>query len=115
MLSADFARLGAELAIVDPGRDWLHCDVMDQHFVPNLTFGPMIIEAANRLTEAPLDVHLMIERPWETLAAFRAAGGEPPEVVHLVGKGNLEAFAAELGSELQMRIEGLTLPGPEES
>lgn len=76
LLSADFARLADELAIVDAARDWLHCDVMDHHFVPNLTFGPLIVKAANALTEAFLDVHLMVERPWLMVDGFRAAGAD---------------------------------------
>ena len=76
ILSADFSRLTEELAIVDPARDWLHCDVMDHQFVQNLTFGPIIVEAARKLTRAPLDVHLMIERPWLLVDAFRAAGAD---------------------------------------
>jgi len=76
ILSADFSRLAEELAIVDPARDWLHCDVMDHHFVANLTFGPLIITAARKLTSVFLDVHLMTEHP-ETLAHdFRAAGAD---------------------------------------
>src|SRR4249920_1419032 len=74
ILSADFSRLGAELAIVDPARDWLHCDVMDHQFVPNLTFGPLIVAAARRLTQATLDVHLMMERPWLMVDEFRKSG-----------------------------------------
>jgi ribulose-phosphate 3-epimerase len=76
ILSADFARLGEALALVDPARDWAHCDVMDNHFVPNLTFGPLIVAAARRLTGALLDVHLMIERPETLIADFRAAGAD---------------------------------------
>ena len=76
ILSADFSRLADELAIVDPARDWVHCDVMDHQFVPNLTFGPLIVEAARKLTPATLDVHLMIERPWLLVDAFRAAGAD---------------------------------------
>lgn len=76
ILSADFAHLGEELAIVDPARDWLHCDVMDNHFVPNLTFGPLVVAAARKLTSAFLDVHLMVERPWVMLEAFRKAGAD---------------------------------------
>jgi ribulose-phosphate 3-epimerase len=76
ILSGDFARLGEALALVDPARDWVHCDVMDNHFVPNLTFGPLIVEAARRLTDALLDVHLMIERPDTLIAGFRAAGAD---------------------------------------
>lgn len=76
ILSADFSRLEAELAIVDPARDWLHCDVMDQHFVPNLTFGPIIVEAVRKLSSAFLDVHLMTEQPVAMAEAFRKAGAD---------------------------------------
>jgi len=76
ILSADFSRLGAELAIVDPALDWLHCDVMDHQFVPNLTFGPLIVAAARKLTRATLDVHLMMERPWLMVDAFRESGAD---------------------------------------
>jgi ribulose-phosphate 3-epimerase len=76
ILSADFARLADELAVVDPERDWVHCDIMDMHFVPNLTFGPMIVAAVRRLTGAFLDVHLMVERPERLVAPFRSAGAD---------------------------------------
>jgi ribulose-phosphate 3-epimerase len=76
ILSADFSRLADEMAIVDPAHDWAHCDVMDNHFVPNLTFGPLIVGAARKLTHAWLDVHLMIERPWMMVDEFRAAGAD---------------------------------------
>ena len=76
ILSADFSRLGEELAIVDPERDWVHCDIMDHRFVPNLTFGPLIVAAARKLTRAWLDVHLMVERPWLMVDDFRAAGAD---------------------------------------
>jgi ribulose-phosphate 3-epimerase len=76
ILSADFARLGEELAIVDPSRDWVHCDIMDHRFVPSLTFGPLIVEAVNRLTTAFLDVHLMVERPEAMAPDFRKAGAD---------------------------------------
>ncbi len=76
ILSADFARLGEELAIADPARDWLHCDVMDNHFVPNLTFGPLMVAAARKLSSAFLDVHLMIDRPQRLVGAFRDAGAD---------------------------------------
>jgi len=76
ILSADFSRLGAELAIVDPARDWVHCDIMDHHFVPNLTFGPLIVGAARKLTRAYVEAHLMVERPWLLVEDFRAAGAD---------------------------------------
>ena len=76
ILSADFARLAEALALVDPARDWVHCDVMDNHFVPNLTFGPLLVAAARRLSSAFLDVHLMVERPETLVARFREAGAD---------------------------------------
>jgi ribulose-phosphate 3-epimerase len=76
ILSADFARLAEALSVVDPERDWVHCDVMDNHFVPNLTFGPLIVAAVRKLTRGFVDVHLMIERPESTVEAFRAAGAD---------------------------------------
>ncbi len=76
ILSADLARLGEALALVDPARDWVHCDVMDNHFVPNLTFGPLIVAASRRLSAAFLDVHLMVERPETLIARFREAGAD---------------------------------------
>lgn len=76
VLSADFSRLGEALSILDPARDWLHCDVMDNHFVPNLTFGPMIVAAVETLTTATLDVHLMIEHPERLVGEFARAGAD---------------------------------------
>lgn len=82
LLSADFSRLADALAIVDPARDWVHCDVMDHHFVPDLTFGSMIVTAARKLSRAFVDVHLMIEHPEPLLASFRD-GGADQITVHL--------------------------------
>jgi ribulose-phosphate 3-epimerase len=76
ILSADFSRLGDALALADPAREWVHCDVMDNHFVPNLTFGPLIVAAVRRLTPAFLDVHLMIENPDRLIGPFREAGAD---------------------------------------
>ena len=75
ILSADFARLGDEIKAVEAaGADWIHADVMDGHFVPNITIGPLVVEAAKRVTDLPIDVHLMIENPDDYIAAFAAAG-----------------------------------------
>jgi ribulose-phosphate 3-epimerase len=75
ILSADFTRLGEELAACESaGANWIHIDVMDGHFVPNISMGPFIVEACKRVTKLPLDVHLMIEKPERHLEAFAKAG-----------------------------------------
>src|SRR6476661_2470409 len=75
ILSADFARLGEEIGTVEAaGVDWIHVDVMDGHFVPNITMGPFIVETCRRITKLPLDVHLMIENPERYIEAFAKAG-----------------------------------------
>jgi ribulose-phosphate 3-epimerase len=77
LLSSDFARLGEEVARVEQaGADWLHVDVMDGHFVPNLTIGPPVVAAIGKVARAPLDVHLMITNPREFAAAYAKAGAE---------------------------------------
>src|SRR5262249_26026349 len=76
IVSADFSRLAEALAIVDAASDWVHCDVMDNQFVPNLTFGPLIVAAVRKLTRATVDVHLMMERPWLMVDEFRRAGAD---------------------------------------
>ena len=77
ILAADFGHLADEIAAVtDAGADWIHVDVMDGHFVPNLTLGPVIVEAARRATELPLDVHLMIEAPERSLESYVKAGAD---------------------------------------
>ena len=76
ILSADFSRLAEEVALLDPATDWVHCDVMDNHFVPNLTFGPIVVGAVRKLTTAFVDVHLMTERPWLTVDESRNAGAD---------------------------------------
>jgi ribulose-phosphate 3-epimerase len=77
ILSADFARLGDEIADVERGgADWIHVDVMDGHFVPNITLGPLVVEAIRPHTKLPLDVHLMIEEPDRYIPAFAQAGAD---------------------------------------
>ena len=75
ILSADFARLADGVAQAEEaGADWIHVDVMDGHFVPNITIGPPVVAALRRVTKLPLDVHLMIERPDQYVASFAEAG-----------------------------------------
>ena len=77
ILSADFTRLGEELkAIETAGADWVHIDVMDGQFVPNITYGPIIVEACKRVSNLKLDVHLMIEKPDLIIPAFAKAGAD---------------------------------------
>jgi ribulose-phosphate 3-epimerase len=77
ILSADFSRLGEEIRAVEAaGADIIHIDVMDGHFVPNITIGPLIVQAARKVTKLPLDVHLMIENPELFIADFAKAGAD---------------------------------------
>lgn len=92
LLAADSARLGAEAIRAErAGADWLHVDVMDGHFVPNLTFGPAIVRALRQVTSLPLDVHLMCSRPASLLEPFAEAGASGL-TIHV----ELEAQAANL-------------------
>jgi len=91
ILSADFGRLAEEVrAVEQAGADWIHVDVMDGRFVPNLTIGPVVVEAVRRATGKPIDVHLMIVEPERYLDAFAKAGAdhllvhcEPSSTIHL--------------------------------
>lgn len=75
ILSADFARLGAEVAELEKsGADWIHFDVMDNHYVPNLTIGPMVCKALRPHTQLPIDVHLMVDGPDRLIGEFAQAG-----------------------------------------
>lgn len=77
ILSADFAKLADEIKEAEQGgADWIHVDVMDGHFVPNITIGPLIVEAVRPHTKLPLDVHLMIENPDRYIGAFAEAGAD---------------------------------------
>jgi ribulose-phosphate 3-epimerase len=77
ILSADFTRLGEQIREAEEGgADWIHVDVMDGHFVPNITIGPLVAAAARRATKLPIDVHLMIEHPERYVDAFADAGAD---------------------------------------
>jgi len=77
ILSSDFGNLAREIrAVEEAGADYIHIDVMDGHFVPNLTVGPVVVECVRKLTRLPLDVHLMVERPENLLDAFIKAGSD---------------------------------------
>lgn len=89
ILSADLSNLAQQIRLVEMGgANWIHCDIMDGHFVPNLSFGPILVEAARKSTKLPLDVHLMIENPDNFLEDFKNAGADSisvhfEEVIHL--------------------------------
>jgi len=77
ILSADFSRLGEEItAVAEAGADVIHIDVMDGHFVPNITIGPLVVDAVRKITDLPLDVHLMISDPDRYIDDFAAAGAD---------------------------------------
>ncbi|MEC0243532.1 ribulose-phosphate 3-epimerase [Paenibacillus dokdonensis] len=106
ILSADFAQLGQEISIVEAaGADWIHVDVMDGHFVPNITLGPPIVSAIKPHTSLPLDVHLMIDKPEQYIADFAKAGADMitvhaeacihlHRVIHLIKEHGVQAGIA---------------------
>lgn len=89
ILSADLSNLAQQIRLVEMGgADWIHCDIMDGHFVPNITFGPILVEAVKKSTHLPIDVHLMIENPDKFIPDFVKAGANYvsvhfEEVIHL--------------------------------
>jgi len=102
ILSADFCRLGDEVrALEKAGADYIHVDVMDGHFVPNLTVGPPILKAVRRCTSLPLDVHLMIQRPDDFLSEFAKAGANIL-TVHVEAVTHLHRTLSEI-NKLGMR------------
>ena len=104
ILSADFGRLAEEVkAVTDAGADWIHVDVMDGHFVPPITIGPLVVEAIRKATHLPLDVHLMVEEPAHLVPEFVRAGANRLTV-------HVEACANVSGTLAGIREAG-ALPG----
>jgi ribulose-phosphate 3-epimerase len=115
LLAADFARLQDEVRSVEAaGADWLHLDVMDGHFVPNLTFGPFIVAAVKKCATKPLDVHLMITDPWRYADAFLDAGADlltfHVEVEQHGDVGGLLAHIRARGSKAGLSLQPDTPP-----
>jgi ribulose-phosphate 3-epimerase len=111
ILSADLSNLTQQIRLVEfAGADWIHCDIMDGHFVPNITFGPIIVNATKRSTTLPVDVHLMIESPDSYLESFISAGANhitihQEAVIHL---NRTIARIKELGAKAGVAINPST-------
>ena len=112
ILSADFGRLAEEVrAVTAAGADLIHVDVMDGHFVPPITIGPLVVEAIRRATHLPLDVHLMIETPEPQVAEFVRAGATGL-TVHVEASGDVPALLAAIGERGARRGLALNPPTP---
>ena len=109
ILSADFARLGEEIVKVqEAGADWLHVDVMDGQFVPNLTMGPFVVEAVRRTTALPIDVHLMVEQPLVLVEAFARAGANLV-YVHVENQPQLHLLLLQVNNHDSSRTPASTV------
>lgn len=111
LLAADFTNLTQQIRFVElGGADWIHCDIMDGKFVPNITFGPLVVEAVRRITKLPIDTHLMIKNPDPIIKNFIDAGSNyitvhKEEVIHLNRTINL---IKELGAKAGVSINPST-------
>jgi len=95
-LSADFSKLGDDISELESaGASMIHCDIMDGHFVPNISFGPYIVKRVNEITELPLDVHLMIDNPERFIADFKKAGADYLSV-HLENNIHLQRIISQI-------------------
>ncbi len=98
MLSCDFAKMGDELIRIDKGgADWIHLDVMDGHFVPNITIGPAIVSALRQYSKLPFDVHLMIDYPLDYIEQFAKAGADII-TFHIEAKSDIQATIDKIKS-----------------
>ncbi|MCM0604537.1 MAG: ribulose-phosphate 3-epimerase [Xanthomonadaceae bacterium] len=98
ILSADFTKLGEEIESVEKaGADWIHVDVMDGHFVPNITIGPVVVESLKKITKMPLDCHLMVSKPEDWIESFAQAGASVI-TVHAEATAHLDRLISQIKS-----------------
>ena len=115
ILSADFGRLASEVeAVTAAGADWIHVDVMDGHFVPPITIGPLVVAAIRQATRLPLDVHLMVEEPGAQVPEFVRAGANGL-TVHVEASRDVQALLAAIGRLGVRRGLALNPPTPLEA